>query len=58
MDAPLQQMLRIGRAAVGLIGLVVALNRILQHPDLDLVDAVSQVYGEIAAKNRTTVVIQ
>ena len=51
MDAPLQRMLRIGKISVGLIGLDIALNRVLQNPDLDLASAVTRVYGEIAEKN-------
>lgn len=50
-DAPIQRNLRIGRATVGLIGLDVALNRVLAEPDLDEREAAERVFAEIAEHN-------
>lgn len=51
MDLPAPRILRIGKASVGLIGLDLALNRVLNGPAPDLEAAVGQVYAEVAAKN-------
>jgi hypothetical protein len=49
--APLQRTLKIGAVSVGLIGLDVALTRILAQPGLETEAAVTQVYAEIARHN-------
>ncbi len=50
-DAPLQRQLKVGRAAVGIIGLDVALNRVLADPELNEAAAAKQVFAEIREKN-------
>jgi len=50
-DAPLQRSLKVGAVSIGLIGLDVALTRILAQPELELAQAVAQVYDEIARHN-------
>ncbi len=50
-DIPLQRTLKIGQVSVGLIGLDVALTRILAQPELAVTAAVDEVYGEIARHN-------
>jgi len=51
IDAPLSRNLKVGAVSVGLIGLDVALTRILSLPALDIPAAVNQVYAEIARQN-------
>lgn len=51
LDVPLQRNLRVGAVSVGLIGLDVALTRILAQPELGLQVAVRQVYAEVARLN-------
>jgi len=51
MDAPLQRNIRIGRATVGLIGLDVALTRVLSDRTLGNAAAADRVFAEIAEKN-------
>lgn len=51
IDAPLQRTLKVGAVSVGLIGLDVALTKILASPKLDILLAVSRVYAEIACLN-------
>lgn len=50
-DIPLQRTLKIGQVSVGLIGLDVALTRILAQPELAATAAVDEVYAEIARHN-------
>ncbi len=50
-EAPLQRNLKVGAVSVGLIGLDVALTRILAQPDMEVGVAVAQVYAEIARHN-------
>lgn len=50
-DAPLQRILKIGRVNVGLLGLDVALLRVLERPDLALETAVAEVYEAVARHN-------
>lgn len=51
VDAPLQRTLKVGAVSVGLIGLDVALTKVLARPELDIGSAVSEVYAEIARLN-------
>ena len=51
MDAPIKQILKIGKATVGLIGIDVALNRVIKDRALDVDQAAEQVYREIKKKN-------
>nr|MBF0223171.1 thioredoxin family protein [Desulfobulbaceae bacterium] len=51
MDVPIQRILKIGRATVGLVGLDVALNRVLAWQDLPLERCVENVYEAIAGQN-------
>ncbi|MEW6428362.1 MAG: thioredoxin family protein [Thermodesulfobacteriota bacterium] len=50
-DAPLQRTLRVGKATVGLIGLDLALNRVLADGTGSAAELAEAVYAEIAAKN-------
>ena len=50
-EAPLQRNLKIGRATVGLIGLDVALNRVISNSRLDTATAAEKVFIEIAKNN-------
>jgi hypothetical protein len=50
-DVPLQRTLKIGSVSVGLIGLDVALTRILAQPELELAAAVEEAYAEISRHN-------
>ena len=50
-DVPLQRTLKIGAVSVGLLGLDVALSRILAQPAMTTEAAVEQVYAEIAGRN-------
>lgn len=50
-DAPLQRTLKIGTVSVGLLGLDVALSRVLAQPDLAVAAAVDLVYDEIVRHN-------
>jgi len=50
-EAPLQRNLTVGAVSVGLIGLDVALTRILDQPQMELGVAVEQVYADIARHN-------
>lgn len=51
IDAPLQRTLKIGTVPVGLIGLDVALTRILAQPEMALATAVEEAYAEISRHN-------
>lgn len=51
IEAPLQRSLQVGAVSVGLIGLDVALTRVLAQPELEVQAAASQVYAEIARQN-------
>jgi small redox-active disulfide protein 2 len=51
MDAPIKQILRVGRATVGMVGLDLALNRVIRDRSLDTEQAAEQVYAEIEKKN-------
>ncbi len=50
-ETPLQRTLRIGRVTVGLVGLDVALNRVLADKKLSDDQAAARVFEEIAARN-------
>lgn len=50
-EAPLQRNLKVGQVTVGLIGLDVALGRILSQPGLPLATAVEEAYAEVACRN-------
>lgn len=50
-DVPLQRNLKVGAVSIGLIGLDVALTRILAQPELGLAEAVELAYAEIARHN-------
>ena len=50
-DVPLQRTLRIGKIAVGLVGLDVALNRVISDSSLNEEQAAEKVYDEIARQN-------
>jgi len=50
-EAPLQRTLKVGQVTVGLIGLDVALTRVLGQPGLALATAVDQVYAEVSRLN-------
>lgn len=50
-DVPLQRTLRVGRVTIGLVGLDVALSRVLADPDLSVAGAVEHVYTAVAAQN-------
>ena len=50
-DVPLQRTLKIGAVSVGLIGLDVALTRILAQPEMEMAAAVEEAYAEIALHN-------
>lgn len=50
-DAPTQRQLRIGRATVGLVGLDIALNRLLAKKDPVVAEVVSSLYEEISKQN-------
>ncbi len=50
-DVPLQRALRVGTVTVGLLGLDVALTRVMAQPELGTWAAVDQVYAEIARQN-------
>ena len=50
-DVPLQRTLKVGAVSVGLLGLDVALTRILTQPALAIEAAVDQVYTEIVRHN-------
>lgn len=51
MEAPIKQILKIGKATVGLIGIDVALNRVINDRSLDADQAAEQVYRQIEGKN-------
>ena len=51
MDAPIKQILKIGKATVGLIGIDLALNRVRNDKSLDADAAAEQVFQEIEKKN-------
>lgn len=51
MDAPIKQILRIGKATVGLIGIDLALGRVLNDKSLNTYEAAEQVFREIEKKN-------
>lgn len=50
-DAPLQRHLKIGRATIGLIGLDIALNRVISDTSLADEEAAQLVYEEISRLN-------
>jgi small redox-active disulfide protein 2 len=50
-DTPTQRHLRIGRATVGLVGLDIALNRLLNETDQDHDKAVALLYEEVKKQN-------
>lgn len=50
-EIPTQRQLRIGRATVGLVGLDIALNRLLNQKGADQAEAVARLYGEVARQN-------
>lgn len=50
-DLPLQRTLKVGAVSVGLLGLDVALTRILAQPGLTTEAAVDEVYAEISRRN-------
>lgn len=50
-DTPLQRNLKVGAVSIGLIGLDVALTRVLAQPELGVAQAVDQAYAEIARHN-------
>lgn len=51
IDVPLQRTLRIGKVSVGLIGLDVALNRVLADSSIQDEAAAAQVYEAVAKQN-------
>ncbi|OQX19390.1 MAG: thioredoxin family protein [Desulfobulbaceae bacterium A2] len=51
MDLPTQRMLKIGPLAVGVIGLDLALNRVVPQRDLSLAECIEQVFRDIREKN-------
>lgn len=51
MDMALPRTIKIGKLAVGLVGLDIALNRIRNNPEMTLGKAVEQVFAEVAARN-------
>jgi len=51
MDSPLQRTLKVGKATVGLVGLDIALNRLLADSSLSDEAAADQVYAEVAKRN-------
>jgi len=51
MAATIKQILKIGKATVGLVGIDVALNRVLREPSLSTEDGAEQVFAEIEKKN-------
>ena len=50
-DLPIQRQIKIGRAVVGLVGLDVALNRLLSNQDIDRQTAIEQLYLEVSSAN-------
>lgn len=50
-DTPTQRQLRIGRATVGLLGLDIALNRLLGEGEVDRGEAVDRLYDEVKKQN-------
>ncbi|MEN8135764.1 MAG: thioredoxin family protein [Thermodesulfobacteriota bacterium] len=50
-DAPTQRHLRIGRATVGLVGLDIALNRLLNDAEMGHEEGVNQLYDEVREQN-------
>ena len=50
-DTPLQRQLRIGRATVGLLGLDIVLNRLLNETGLDHEEAVTRLFEEVKKQN-------
>lgn len=50
-DAPLQRTLKVGKVSVGLVGLDVALNRVVGDRSLDNVQATETVFAHISAHN-------
>lgn len=50
-DTPTQRQLRVGRATVGLVGLDIALNRLLNQGDLADEKAVTLLYEEVEKQN-------
>ncbi len=50
-DAPLQRTLKVGKVTVGLVGLDVALSRVLADESLSDTEAAARVYEEIAGQN-------
>lgn len=51
MDTPIKQILKIGKATVGLIGIDIALNRVIRDTSLSTAAAAEMVYEEIKKKN-------
>jgi len=51
MEATIKQILKVGKATVGLIGIDLALNRVLREPSLSTEAAAEQVFAEIERKN-------
>ncbi|HFQ81743.1 MAG TPA: thioredoxin family protein [Desulfobacterales bacterium] len=49
-DAPLQRQIKIGRATIGLVGLDVALNRLMQE-NLNRETAIDELFKAVAARN-------
>lgn len=50
-DVPLQRQLKIGRATIGLVGLDIAMNRVLSEKDIDHQTAIEQLYSEVSKAN-------
>ncbi len=50
-EAPLQRNLKVGKVTIGLVGLDVALNRVLGDSGLDAEEAARLVYEEISRRN-------
>lgn len=50
-DAPLQRTLKVGKVSVGLVGLDVALNRVVEDQSLDLDQAAETVFAHISKLN-------
>ena len=51
MDVPIKRILKIGKATVGLIGIDMALHRVLRDHSLPTASAAEQVFAEIEKKN-------
>ncbi len=51
MDLPTQRMLKIGPLAVGVLGLDLALNRVVPQRELSQEECVEQVFADIRGKN-------